>query len=232
MADTAYNRTGEQPAVLPLPVHNGEALDALLRRFLRHHERVFVCMPNLGPGSIGAVMEDAVVRLGCKPVLLGEDWRWKTILRQSFDSRCSTLIAHPRVVLGLSKLARMTGTPLYIRNVLLAGAPAPEWLCGGIQRGLDCRIWGCFRPEDDADEQDPALETLREQILRWNSVLDYRVRRTDMGLEMEIVSFPAERLPKIPSCARLNARTWCPEEDSPFFLEAAWENSGFYGESH
>lgn len=287
-------------------------LEMCLRQFLRLHERVFVCMPNLGPDSIGGMLETAVHKLNCKPILLGEDRRWKTLLRQAFDSRCSALIGHPRLVLGLTKLAQATGTPLYIRNVMLVGEPCMPWMAEGIQRGLDCRIWGCFDPLDgkiiagfscgkswgvhlweDAyhaeiwDEEDrpfsddrigeivlipkaephqvirtgdrgrllrekcrcgstvarimdiahgskldPVLLSLQEDMLLWSSVLDFRVRRSSMGLDMEIVTFPSERLPKIPSCAKLNIRPWRPEEDIPYCMHDSWNIPVFSGENH
>lgn len=287
-------------------------LEGCLRQFLRLHERVFVCMPNLGPDSIGGMLETAVHKLSCKPILLGEDRRWKTLLRQAFDSRCSALIGHPRLVLGLTKLAQATGTPLFIRNVMLVGEPCMPWMADGIQRGLDCRIWGCFDPfegkiiagfscgkswgvhlwevaygaeihgedgcplpDDESGEivlvpraaprqlihtgyrgrllrekcrcgstvvrimdithgqkQDPVLLSLQEGLLLWSSILDFRAKRTLMGLEMEVVTFPSERLPGIPSSARLNIHPWKPEEDIPFCLKDDWKNSVFYEESH
>lgn len=287
-------------------------LEKCLRQFLRLHERVFVCMPNLGPDSIGGMLETAVLRLNCKPILLGADRRWKTLLRQAFDSRCSAMIGHPHLILGLTKLAQATGTPLHIRNSLLVGAPSAQWMIEGIQRGLDCRIWGCFDPlnggmiagfscgkswgvhlrEDvysaeirDSDDcpapggevgeiilipkalpgqiirtdnrgrllwekcrcgsgivrimdithgskQDPVLISVQEELLSWSSILDFRVKRSHMGLDMEIVTFPNERLPRIPSSARLNIHPWRPEEDIPFSLQDDWKNSVFYGESH
>lgn len=59
---------------------------------------------------------------------------------------------------------------------------------------------------------------LEEQLLSWSSVLDYRAKQTESGVDLEIVTFPGELLPKIPSCARLTVRPWAPETDVPLFL--------------
>ena len=61
-------------------------------------------------------------------------------------------------------------------------------------------------------------EDLQERLLTWSSVLDYRATHTESGLNLELVVFPGELLPKLPSCAKLTVRTWDPEKDIPFCL--------------
>ncbi len=65
-------------------------------------------------------------------------------------------------------------------------------------------------------EADPALDGLQKALLSWTSVLDYRAARTRNGLELEVVAFPGERLPVLPSCARRSVRPWTPKHDVPF----------------
>ena len=60
---------------------------------------------------------------------------------------------------------------------------------------------------------------MEEQFLRWYSVLDYRTEQTESGTAMELVVFPGESLPKLPSFAKLTIRTWDPERDIPFCME-------------
>ena len=72
---------------------------------------------------------------------------------------------------------------------------------------------GGFRPNVD-----PELLALSNSINRWTSVLDCRLERSAAGLEIEIVVFPGEKLPKLPSCARLVVRPWDPEHDEPFHV--------------
>lgn len=59
---------------------------------------------------------------------------------------------------------------------------------------------------------------LDELLLTWSSILDYRVEYGESGVELELVVFPGEPLPKLPSCAKLVIRPWNPSEDIPFDL--------------
>lgn len=60
---------------------------------------------------------------------------------------------------------------------------------------------------------------LEEKFLTWSSVLDYRAEYTESGAALEMVVFPGESLPKIPSFAKMKVRPWNPEEDIPFCME-------------
>lgn len=62
---------------------------------------------------------------------------------------------------------------------------------------------------------DPDLESLGEMIFSWTSVLDCYLRKGDYGLEIELVVFPGEKLPMLPTCAKQVVRPWCPETDEP-----------------
>ena len=265
--------------------------------FIRGGDSVLVCFAKDKPGSFGELMEQALLQLGANPVMVEKDWRWKTLLRLAFSNRVNTIVAAPLVVLGLFKLARQKGTPLYIRHVLTAGYPCLDWMIQGIARGLDCEPWGCFAPRgysvvagfsceksmgvhlrDDVygvhivDEEgkevpegtvgemvlfskdapdvvfhtgerayletkpcecgcdsprlmdmahgsnvDPELAAVGRDLMSWTSVLDCRLSRGEYGLEMEVVTFPGEKLPKLPSCAKRLVRAWDPEKDEPFF---------------
>ena len=52
------------------------------------------------------------------------------------------------------------------------------------------------------------------------------------GLELEIVTFPGEKLPVLPSSAKQVIRSWDPEKDIPFGLIPSWENPDFSRENH
>lgn len=256
--------------------------------FVRPQEKVLLCFAEAGPYSMGALMERVVTELGASPVLWGSDQTWQALLRQAFFSRSTTVVGEPLLILGLTKLTKATGTPLRIRNVVLAGAPSEEWMIEGIHRGLDAAIWGCYDPvpglivggfscrksrgvhireedlrvsvepdgrvvlgllSDDGPrlatkdrarlvcdpcscgdpaprltdfqrirEPDPALDGLRETLLSWSSILDYRAVRTENGLELEVIAFPGERLPMLPSCAKRHVRPWMPKHDVPFCI--------------
>lgn len=61
-------------------------------------------------------------------------------------------------------------------------------------------------------------ELLEGKLLTWSSVLDYRVEYTVSGAALELVAFPGEPIPKLPSFAKLNVRVWNPQEDIPFCM--------------
>ena len=273
--------------------------------FLKKNEKVLICFAKDKPGCIGDLMEQAVLRCGAEPVVVSRDWRWKSILRLAFSNRVSTIIAPPLIVLGLTKLAKYKGTPLYIRNAVTAGYPCAEWMINGFEVGLDCRTWGCFGartgvvvsgfscgqslgvhlrddvygvdivdengsslPDGEIGEMvlypleapeyrypmgerarierkpcscgcasprlmeiqtgkisDPALVDLSARLMSWTSVLDCRLKKGSYGLEMEIVTFPGEKMPKFPSAAKMVVRPWDPEKDEPFFYVPGIENT-------
>lgn len=265
--------------------------------FLKDGDIVFICFAKDKPGSFAELMEKAVERKGAKAVLVEKDWRWMTLLRLAFSSRANVIVAPPLVVLGLMKLARYKGTPLYIRKVVTAGYPCLNWMAEGIARILDCETWGCFAPKgncvvagfscgksfgvhlrDDVygvrivDEKgavvpdgelgemvlflkdqpeieypvgdrarlvrepcecggeqvrlmdichgsasDPELAKVGQELMSWTSILDCRLSRGSYGVEMEVVTFAGEKLPKLPPCAKRLVRNWNPEKDEPFF---------------
>ena len=60
------------------------------------------------------------------------------------------------------------------------------------------------------------LYQLAESLHYWSSILDCRVERTEYGMELELVVFPGEKLPQLPSVARQVVRPFNPEKDVPF----------------
>lgn len=275
-----------------------------MRRFLRPHDRMLICFADEGNGSIGNMLARAVSRAGASPVFWGKDTRWKTLLRIAFTTRASAIAAPPLIALGITKLVKATGTPLYFRYVLTAGYPCMDWMIDGICRGLDCQSWGCFGPgtwsvvagfscghscgvhiRSDAfdvdivdDNGEPVAEgvlgypvitpknrpdlryhtrlhgridsspcacgmdsprlmdisagnnaqedlaKLGRDMLYWSSVLDCDLRIGESGLEMELVVFPGEKLPKLPSCAKQVVRPWDAERDKPMVMASIWKN--------
>jgi len=265
-----------------------------LRQFLKRRDKVLICFPD-EPATIGALMKEAVIRCEAVPLFLGEDQRWLTLLKTAFVTKCDAIIGPPLTILGLAKIAKHGSTPLFARNILVAGYPIKQWMVDGIERGLDCKAWGCYDPGmstmvagftcnqcclhlrdahyririlDDADKEmprgrigrvvlsptcdddlrfdtgdqawldetpckcgssaprlmeidthlgiDPMLSTLGESFHYWGSVLDCKLANTGYGLELELVVFPGEKLPKLPNCAKLVVRDWNPDTDEPF----------------
>ncbi len=291
-AETKFRRSMTSPEQLEASI---AYMTEKMSRFLKRRERVLICMPDTH-GSVGWVIAQAVERCDGIPVWLGEDRRWKTLIRTAFSSRCGTIVTEPLVLLGLSKLAKNMGVPLFIRNAILAGYPCMPWMREGMQHGLDCRTYGCFDPagvvagfivpeemvlwirkdvfdaytldeegnrlpdgengevvvcsaadpqvqlpmeylgciqhipcDDGPDEigltnmtvgrnVEPDIARLSGHLHRWTSILDCRVTRGDYGLELEIVTYPGEKLPKLPSCAKQVVRPWDPETEIPFSI--------------
>lgn len=116
--------------------------------FLHPNEKVLICFPQGGEGSVGQLMGSVVRDLGAEPIFWGPDFRWLTLLRLAFDSYATTVVGPPLVVFGLMKMAKATATPLNIHNALIGGYPFTSWVIQGIKRGLDCRIWGCYLIDD------------------------------------------------------------------------------------
>ena len=267
--------------------------------FIKPKDSVLICFTRNQPNEIGTLFGEAVSRRGGIPVYWEKDFRWKTMLRQAFSNRVNTIIGAPMVVLGLSKIARFNGTPLYIRNVVTAGYPCMRWMVEGLAKGFDCDVQGIFTPggrlisgfvyrnhrgahlrEDlygveiaNADEegvgdmilyskQDPAiryptgekakietescgcpdpsmylthmqpgeasdleLDAITQSLINWTSTLDRRVRRSSYGVELELVVFPGEKLPKLPPAAKQVVRAWNPEKDEPIYYTPGIEKN-------
>lgn len=270
-------------------------LQQKMSRFLKKKEKVLLLFQN-NHDSSSRILEESVLACECTPIWIGPDRRWMTILKTAFTTKCNCIIGSPLMLLGLSKLARYLGTPLFARNVMMAGYPTSEWLVNGVRKGLDCMAWGCFDPGigavvagftceqvdgvhvrseeyslDIVDDEgrslppgemgyvilypnaDPSLrfavgdrarlsmekcrcgscepklvdiDTVKpegvdlaemgESLHYWSSILDCRLEKTECGLELELVVFKGEKLPKLPSAARLIVRAFNPETDAPF----------------
>ena len=269
-----------------------------MKQFLKKQDCVIICFPGARDQRIGDLLEGAVTQTGAQVIRIGPDYRWKTLLKIAFSTRAPVIMAPPNVILGLMKLAKATGTPLFIRHVLTAGYPCLDWMIEGIRKGLDCQTWGCFIPGggtvvagfscgrnagihlrsdlfdiqalNKAGEPVPEGETgelvlclkhipgqayttgeygriqsisctcgnqetyltdfsithqmdsvvtqIYEQLYLWTSILDCHIVKGSYGLELEIVKFPGEKLPKLPDCAKLIIRSWNPELDEPFHV--------------
>ena len=83
---------------------------------------------------------------------------------------------------------------------------------------------GCWEPrvvETVSSRQDVLSQThLEDTLLKWSSVLDFHAEHTESGAALELVVFPGESLPKIPSFAKMKVRPWNPESDVPFCMRS------------
>lgn len=74
--------------------------------------------------------------------------------------------------------------------------------------------------------EDPVLVELGQMLQSWTSVLDCRLSKGESGLEIEIVCFQGEKLPKLPTAAKLVVRPWDPQKDKPFPYAPALKYAG------
>lgn len=97
-------------------------------------------------------------------------------------------------------------------------------------------VCGCASPRlmdmQPGRSEDPELTELGQYLQSWTSVLDCCLHKGEYGLEMELVVFPGEKLPKLPSAAKQVIRPWDPKHDEPFFYEPTVKNVDFSSESH
>ncbi len=279
-----------------------------MKKFLNPGEKIMICFSDREPGNIGDLLARAAKRINVT-ALFPKDLKWKTLLELAFRSRSIAISAPPFVVLGLTKLSRLTKTPLFFRNVITVGYRCTDWIIEGIQRGLDCQVWGCYGPgsgplvsgftcnkeavihvrnelfqveiQDAAgnvlpdgesgyvvitpknmphlryhtaecarmrrtpcacgctsdllmdmysgEDVDKNLEQLGRSLMMWTSVLDCRLHNGESGLELELVTFPGEKLPKLPSCAKRVIRNWDPENDVPNWFLPDWRKNVYSG---
>lgn len=214
------------------PYNGKDAMYFFLQKSLKPREKVIVCFSPNDPAEDRAELLGAVEAWGAEPVIWDEDLRWKTLLRMTFDSRAETIIGSAKSILSLAKLAKINRIPLCIYNAVVIGMEASEWMLDGIANILDCRVFRCPSPTDQVIEWMPSayntgkpannLETvpgnvksIRDYLMHWGSILDCDVYRTVGGLAMEIVCFRGEKLPTLPSCAKLVLRNWNPDFDVP-----------------
>ena len=83
------------------------------------------------------------------------------------------------------------------------------------------------RTEADAD-----LFELGKVLQSWNSILDCRLLKGPYGLEMELVTLPGGRLPKLPTAARRHIRVFDPETDEPLPYDPTQKITNIGQDSH
>ena len=81
--------------------------------------------------------------------------------------------------------------------------------CGSkTKRLLDMQIGKSMEPD---------ICELVLYLQSWTSILDCCLVKGESGLELEIIAFPGEKLPKLPTAAKLVIRPYDPKADEPFW---------------
>ena len=208
-----------------------EELEQVLSSFLRKNERILLCFPGTWE-PVGKAVAGYVESAGSIPLFWGEDLRWKTLLHKGFRERCSTVIGPPQIVLGLSKLSHWSGIPLYIRNAVLLGDTRDDQLLDDIRVGLDCEVPCWIEGEARTVREDTGVRELVRELRGWTTILDLELEHMGRGLSLEMITFPGEKLPKLPSFARLVVRNWDADRDTPLDMPWQWKNSIFSHNDH
>lgn len=92
----------------------------------------------------------------------------------------------------------------------LARSPADECRCGSRSTRLTDIQMG--------SNVDPDLYKLAQDLLKWTSILDCRLEKTESGLAVEVVCFAGEKLPQMPAAAKLLVRNYNPKTDEPLWF--------------
>ena len=111
-------------------------------------------------------------------------------------------------------------------EMVLYPKAAPEIRCAlGENARLDMSQCVCGSGEIRLLDLQPGrmsnreLVDLGQRLHSWTSVLDCHIQRGEYGLELELVVFPGEKLPELPSCAKQVIRPWCPDTDEPLWYQ-------------
>ncbi len=118
-------------------------------------------------------------------------------------------------------------------EIVLYSKAAPELRCHtGEQGKLVRKTCKCgssaprvidFAP--GKTESDPMLLQLGQELQSWTSILDCRLKRGSYGLEIELVVIPGEKLPKLPTAAKMVIRNLDLETQEPFFYDPMLKNN-------
>jgi len=124
-------------------------------------------------------------------------------------------------------------------EIVLYRKDDPALRCAtGENARLEMGICGCgsasprlmdFTP---GKTMDPDLFALGQYLQSWTSILDCRLRKGPYGLEMELMTFPGEKLPELPTAAKRILRPWDPAKDEPFWYVPRVEPAEISGEMY
>ena len=133
MNDVAYYKLTALASTTESQEKAVEYLASHMSQFLKRRDKVLILFPDI-PATVGRLIKDAALRCGAVPQFLEEDHRWLTILKTAFMTRSDCIVGTPLTLLGLAKVAKHMGTPLFARNVLIGGFPSKRWMVKALPR--------------------------------------------------------------------------------------------------
>ena len=172
---------------------------------------------------------DAIFGLGASGIIAG------------FSCDTPGTIHLREAVYGVKILDRSERTlpPGTAGEIFLYPKDAP-WFCSptGTAGRLETGVCGCGRSGArlldlrDGLYADADILGLTRELHNWTSILDCRLERGPFGLEMELIVFPGEKLPKLPAVAKQIIRPLNPDRDTPFPFDPLSKNLRKREESH
>lgn len=203
---------------------------------LKKGERVLLCACDEQDRSAIQTAAAAAAECGAVGVHWDTDRRWKTLLRLAFDSRAETVVGTSDTLLALSKLSKVNHIPLNIFHAVVVGVSCPNWILESIASGLDCKVWPCFNTDKDTADRRfmtgvtdrvtsdySNLDANRDYLMHYGSILDCKLKRGDNnGMDLEVICFRGEKLPRFPQGANMTLRDWNPDTDVPLNLIPAF----------
>lgn len=189
-----------------------------IRSLIRENTPVLICPKDT---EAAQQLRSFVHSLGGIALMPQAPYTWKELFRLAFSRRAAVVIGEPRIILGLYKLVRAYRVALKIKFAVVLSDKRDAWMCEDIAHGLDCRVYTVSAKESIAADDTAMLE---RELLSWTSILDCQISVGESGLELKVVYFSGERLPKLPSCAKLQLTPWNQNEDGPFCLNSLGKN--------
>ena len=156
------------------------------------------------------------------PLIPKTGYAWKDLFRLAFSNRASVVIGQARIVQGLYKLVHFYRISLRINHAVVLCEPQDDWMFADIASGLDCRVYPVVLPERECNE---SIRKLERELLAWTSILDCHAQAGESGLELKVVYFLGERMPPLPSCAKLQMIPCQIGDVAPFSVIPGVKNS-------
>jgi len=109
-------------------------------------DRVLILMPGAQPGSVGALLQEALTRIKVKTVLGGTVTDIEHTYQQLKDTGCNSIVGIPAQILGLSEYGCQFPPEerANIKSILLSADTTPPPLIDRIRNQMNCQVFTHF----------------------------------------------------------------------------------------